>query len=248
MKKGKPSSMIADRIGGLNAIGFTWQINKYSLLWLEWYEELKQFKLQKSHCEVPRNYKENPTLGIWVNKQRNHYRLSKKDKSSSMSVDRIQLLEAIGFTWVRHSEMWARRYEELKQFKLQKGHCEVPRNYKENCSLGRWVMNQREQYKFTKEGKSPSMSVDRIQALEAIGFTWEKQSEMWTWRYEELQQFKLQKGHCEVPDRYSENSSLGIWVSTQRQQYKLMKEGKSSFMSVDRVQALEAIGFTWQLR
>ena len=80
MKKGKPSSMIADRIGGLNAIGFTWQINKYSLLWLEWYEELKQFKLQKSHCEVPRNYKENPTLGIWVNTQRNHYRLSKKDK------------------------------------------------------------------------------------------------------------------------------------------------------------------------
>ena len=70
----------------------------------------------------------------------------------------------------------------------------------------------------------------------------------WQNKYEELVIFKHRRGHCEVPSKYSENPSLGQWTKNQRQQYKLMKEGKSSFMSVDRVQALEAIGFTWQLR
>ena len=39
--------------------------------------------------------------------------------------------------------------------------------------------------------------------------------------------------------------SLSIWVGTQRRNYRLWKEGKSSPMSDDRIRKLESIGFWW---
>ena len=116
--------------------------------------------------------------------------------------------------------------------------------YIKSPSLGRWVSNQRTPYRLMKEGESSNMKVDKIQALEAMGFTWH--IDVWAERYEELRNFKLEKGHCDVPQGYSINSSLGTWVSTQRRQYRLMKEGKPSTMKVDKIKALEALGFTWQ--
>ena len=143
-------------------------------------------------------------------------------------------------------------YEELKQFKIEKGHCEVPIKYNDNQSFGMWVSTLRQQYKLIKEGKQSPLCVDRIEALVAIWFTWKikKQSSPVPWivRYEELKQFKIKKGHCEVPSKYIANPSLGTWVSTLRHQYKLIKEGKPSPLSADKIEALEAIGFTWQMK
>jgi len=97
---GMPSSLSEDNIGALNAIEFTWKIRKYNTApWTQRYEELKQFKLQKGNCEVSCNYKENPSLGIWVMTQRRQYVLLKKGKPSCMSLDRVEALDAIGFTW-----------------------------------------------------------------------------------------------------------------------------------------------------
>jgi len=178
----------------------------------------------------------------------------KEEKPSSMNVDSIQALEAISFTLEikkRSYVPWMARYEELKQHKLQKGHSEVPQNYNDNPNLDSWVLTRRKHYRLLKEGKPSHMSVDRIGALEFIGFTWkmqEKSSVPWIERYEELKQYKLQKGHCEVPSKYNENPSLGWWVKRQRTQYRLLKEGKSSTMSEERIGALEFIGFTWQMR
>lgn len=42
---------------------------------------------------------------------------------------------------------WDQYYEELKAFKARFGHCNVPRGYKENKKLGRWVDKQRTSYK-----------------------------------------------------------------------------------------------------
>lgn len=42
---------------------------------------------------------------------------------------------------------WDQYYEELKAFKARFGHCNVPRGYKENKKLGRWVDKQRSSYK-----------------------------------------------------------------------------------------------------
>ena len=69
----------------------------------------------------------------------------------------------------------------------------------------------------------------------------------WNKKYEELKQFKCREGHCNVPQRFSENQSLGKWVKVQRTQYKNMTEGKSSHITELRIQLLEDIGFSWRV-
>ena len=65
----------------------------------------------------------------------------------------------------------------------------------------------------------------------------------WLIRYEELIAFKQQYGHCNVPTRYVQNKPLGVWVSTQRKQYRLLIKDKRSCMTTERIAALEKIGF-----
>jgi len=54
--------------------------------------------------------------------------------------------------------------------------------------------------------------------------------------------FKAQHGHCNVPHLYSENPPLGVWVGTQRQDYKKDK------LSAEHIKRLNALGFRWSLQ
>lgn len=51
-------------------------------------------------------------------------------------------LEAVGFSWSNTPPKvdWSIRYEMLKQFHLENGHCNAPRS---NAQLGTWLDNQR---------------------------------------------------------------------------------------------------------
>jgi hypothetical protein len=69
---------------------------------------------------------------------------------------------------------------------------------------------------------------------------------LWEDRLSELADFRKIHGHCNVPFKYSENGKLGAWVRYQRRQYKLHLRGKSSFMSLSRIQELESLGFEWK--
>ena len=64
----------------------------------------------------------------------------------------------------------------------------------------------------------------------------------------ELFLFQHHEGHCEWPSKYNDNPSLGKWVATLRQQYKWIKEGKQSPLSAYRIEILEVIGLTWQMK
>ena len=62
-----------------------------------------------------------------------------------------------------------------------------------------------------------------------------------------LLDYRQHHGNCNVPQKYPENTSLGVWVSNQRQEYKkYQKEGKSS-MTEERITKLEKAGFAWYL-
>jgi hypothetical protein len=65
----------------------------------------------------------------------------------------------------------------------------------------------------------------------------------WEDRLSELADYRKIHGHCNVPTNYSENSKLARWVGTQRNQYRLHLEGKKSYMTLSRIQALESLGF-----
>jgi hypothetical protein len=61
----------------------------------------------------------------------------------------------------------------------------------------------------------------------------------------ELADYRKIHGNCNVPYKYSENIQLGIWVNTQRRNYRLYQERKTTPMTALRIQALESSGFEW---
>ena len=87
-QEGNPSSMPAERIRALNAVGFDWGTSKTDY-WSLRFHQLCEFKAQFSHCRVPCGYPANPKLGKWVNTQRRCYRLYQEGKPSPMTAERI---------------------------------------------------------------------------------------------------------------------------------------------------------------
>ena len=83
-----------ERFDLLNSIGFEWG-ELLSEGWNGMYQRLVAYK--KKHngdTKVPFRYDQDPQLGKWVRNQRRAYRNSK------MSMDRVRLLNSIGFDWI----------------------------------------------------------------------------------------------------------------------------------------------------
>jgi hypothetical protein len=112
------------------------------------------------------------------------------------------------------------RCEMLLIFKEEFGHCNVPLS--RNRSLGDWCKSVRLAHVYIQQGKKPKikLSQDRIERLEAIGFQWKLRvhdpDEVFEQRCRDLEAFKSEFGHCDVPYTYSADPALGHWCSTIR--------------------------------
>jgi hypothetical protein len=102
---------------------------------------------------------------MWVNTQRTKYRLLKKGKDSSLTNDRCQKLEGIGFQFKLYPH-WDVRFQELVDLKKINGHSNVPQG---SGPLRNWVKKQRIQYRLLKEGKHSTLTIERSVKLESIG-------------------------------------------------------------------------------
>jgi hypothetical protein len=89
--------MTEERLAFLETIGFVW--DSHVAAWEERKAELLDYRAQHGNCNVPRNYRLNVQLGIWVKRQRRQYKFFCNAKPSSMTTDRISTLESIGFEW-----------------------------------------------------------------------------------------------------------------------------------------------------
>eukprot|EP00978_Attheya_sp_CCMP212_P014282 scaffold36321_cov63-Attheya_sp.AAC.10 len=72
-----------------------------------------------------------------------------------------------------------------------------------------------------------------------------RKKKCWDERFKELVDFKKINGHAKIPTR---DGQLGRWVSYQRMQYRLLKEGKDSLLTIDKRKKLESIGFEFKCR
>jgi hypothetical protein len=135
------------------------------------------------------------------------YSLHMKGETSAITLPRIQALESLGFEWGSRGATctWKDRLSELANYRKLHGHCSVPKRYSEITMLGRWVANQRHQYRLHQEGKTSPITLPRIQALESLGFVWDPLSAPWEARLRELADYRKVHGHCNVPRKYSEN-------------------------------------------
>jgi hypothetical protein len=65
---------------------------------------------------------------------------------------------------------------------------------------------------------------------------------VWVCHLQELLKFERLHGHCNVPQKYSQNPSLGAWVAQQRRRYK------HGTLSPKRIMLMEQAGIEWALR
>ena len=163
------------------------------------------------------------------------------------------------------NEQWNMKFQELCEYRRQHGNCNVPSSY--DRGLSKWVKRQRYQYKLkhkkpvetpatsggdedasTTTTTTSTLTDERQEALERIGFVWHSHESAWEERYEELCTFHNANGHCNVPTLYPENTALPLWLQSQRRQYRLFMKGERSFMTEERIAKLSSIGFIFTPR
>jgi len=195
--------------------------------WEVQYEALCSFKEKHGHCNVPNKYLDNPSLGKWVGNQRTAW------KNNKLLSARMQRLEAMGFVWDIDAAAWEKMFEDLRKFKEKHGHCDVPEGYRDNPSLAIWVSHQRNTRKIN------ALSKEHIRSLEELGFVWKPHLTAWEKMLEALRSYNEKHGHCNVPNRFSDNPALGHWCQIQRQ---ARKKGK---LSNERIRRLAELEFIW---
>eukprot|EP00980_Cylindrotheca_fusiformis_P009653 scaffold2134_cov93-Cylindrotheca_fusiformis.AAC.15 len=136
------------------------------------FDELKNFREKEGHCNVPHTYPENPPLARWVKRQRYQYKLKMEGKPSTMTDRRMNALGKLGFVWDAHNMAWENRLKDLQQYRREHGDCNVPTKCEKNRQLGVWVKCQRRQYKLFQQGKTSTMTAERVAKLNDIGFLW----------------------------------------------------------------------------
>mmetsp|Transcript_24330 Transcript_24330/g.39541 ORF Transcript_24330/g.39541 Transcript_24330/m.39541 type:complete len:270 (-) Transcript_24330:126-935(-) len=149
--------------------------SKHGRAWEQRIHELIDFQKKYGHCNVPQNYSPNPSLGTWVNRQRQEHKKRGDGDISSLNDERLEQLESIGFCWGKRKGQacWEEKFKQLKEYKIKHGDCNVPIKFKQNTALGRWVSTQRSEFKkFCHGDEAAAIDSERIRMLESIGFVW----------------------------------------------------------------------------
>lgn len=192
-------------------------------------------------------------LGRWSNRQRQEYaKLRDGATDSKLSARNLTRLNDAGFSFKpknRPRVSFEERLEQLKTFKLENGHLNVPSRHP---VIGEFVRQKRKEYnKFVAGKETNSLIETQMRDLVALGFVFETgkrwtpppgPNKSWDVRYEELLEFRHGHGHCLVPKSYP---GLGQWVKQQRSHYTNLKKGKPSRLTPDRVVRLTDAGFIW---
>lgn len=225
----RPKQQTPLQKGRLNQLGFDWSPEESA--WSRRVSELKKFKNQHGHCDVPARYAHSPGLGFWVAELR-------RKGGANLPTRRKRQLKALDFNWTPiHQQGWERRFSELQAYNRRFGSCVVPKGWMENPKLGDWVSTQR-----TNQEK---LSTSRRQKLSSLGFTWRlipmSPRKTWDERFNELQDFKKRFDHCEVPMNWPENPPLALWVRRQKGRDK-------KHLSRRQFKRLSQLGLQWTLR
>jgi Helicase associated domain len=113
------------------------------------------------------------------------------------------------------------------------------------------------------------LTLTRIQRLERVGFSWHVRDDAWQAVKHKLVDFYEEHGHVEIPTTLVESKTAALlgelesrttevrnlellrtWLNRQRHEYKRLKEGLPSPMTLERIRALETSipNFSWQVR
>ena len=240
--------------------------NSQSHVWNIRCSDLIEYKRKHGNTNVPLSYSDTK-LAIWVRNQRHQFRHLLNGRRSTLTRERYEKLRAINFdfgTPIR--EAWGRRYQELVDFKESHGHCNVPELWDENPALGRWVALQRVCYRNLQAETKPDLTLDRVEALEDIGFEWNVRDSSWRNMLERTRRtLFFVDGDDSVPNGdekegklerrpdwtkilgQEHNRDVRVWIDVQRYHYARLQRGDSSSLTPERIEQLGRTipGFQW---
>ena len=228
-KRGRPNAMTDDKIKKFEEIGFCWEPRNQSekgsnpqRQWMSRLEELRHYKFMKGDVNIKQS---DGPLGRWVDFQRRDYKKKQeRGRRSQMTDIRKELLEDLGFTWeapkISPSEhKWNQRLSELDAYKEESGTLDIPPDFN-NRQLVYWVDRQRLELLNNRmvvergKGKPTYLTEAKKTALQNLGFHMRKEpslplaEHLWMDRLEELEIFREENGHANVPTKYPPNPAL----------------------------------------
>ena len=176
-----------ERVQQLNEIDFVWDVLEAQ--WLERLEQLKKYRRENGDTLVPRNH----VLGSWVWWQRHEYKIfmTKRklndehqnsnandverlcNSSTGMTEERMQLLDSEDFIWDPKEYLWQLKFEELREWIALNGHGAISTSKNSNSPLETWAVRQRKFYTKYCSGEKTTLTKERIEKLQAIGFVLE---------------------------------------------------------------------------
>mmetsp|Transcript_27693 Transcript_27693/g.81381 ORF Transcript_27693/g.81381 Transcript_27693/m.81381 type:complete len:849 (-) Transcript_27693:39-2585(-) len=152
----------------------------------------------------------------------------------------------------RQTRSFDERLEELRQYKVEHGNCDVPMR---EGNLGEWVKALRLSYKYLKAGgkqtNAPSYcrvltDNDQIEKLNALGFRWMIKEQKKRVTFEEsLEKYIRLRSEAGI-EEYIQDKFSRVWAARMRREYKNFREGKQADMTAERINALEEADFSWK--
>ena len=131
-------------------------------------------------------------------------------------------------------------YEKIRDY-IQQNPGKLPQRRKD--PLGTWCNGQIVEYnKFISGDKKAYITQKKIDLLNAIGFVWDRASNTWSQRYENLKEFHAIHGHCRLPKNYKDQV-LYRWVTKERIKYRNNSKKVKPCHTEEQNNLLDSIGF-----
>lgn len=156
------SSLTAERIQKLDAIGMIWEPLQHS--WEANFRLAQDFFRENGHLDIHRGH----ALFPWLAQQRTAKRLG------TLSAAREARLNKIGMCWNVIDASWERMYAAAAEYYRFHGLLNIPTSYvtRDGLRLGAWIGRQRRTYKDRHTLRDPKIDA-RIQRLNEIGMIWD---------------------------------------------------------------------------
>lgn len=172
-----------ERIEQLRKIGFVFSIKPEKVIpevdWNARIQQLEAFGQEMGHMRIDPTYDKSSNLGGWAVEMSQRYKNWQEGREylAPDEVDKFNHLSAIGFGFdvfraKRGERSWEDSFNLLLQYRTDTGNCRVPHHYKADARLGSWVAVQRKNYKLWCQDKRSTMTEEKIQRLESLGFEW----------------------------------------------------------------------------
>lgn len=208
-----------------------------------------------------------------MHKQRRNYKIYKQQiegkanshTDTSLSPERVEKLNKVGFVWDVHEALWLERFEDLKKYRRDHGDTCV---HRECWALYKWVEKQRADYKnynlkkMLDEDESLQQSLDnekieairsyhsgmneeRIHLLESEDFIWDPKEFAWQMKYDELLEWIALNGHGAIKRGKKNYTPLEGWAENQRRLYRKHLNGEKTTLTQERIDKLSRAGFVF---